>query len=382
MTKKTLKTLQILTMNRRGLALLNPYPNEQLPTILSTHIPHFILEKNMALLKTVDAKLFQSEIPYKPMGKYAHFLTVRITESYPLFQTDSELNKARVRAGVKDKNTISRLSMFKRKQSTPERLVGRELLRKYEFMTAEECEYNVSFAMDNPDCIIYGFAIGDSGSEKSKVVVDTAFSITAFDESHETFTLNAPFENGTMASKGESGSKAGEVTSRINQQDHIRPQVFFPSIVTLKDPTEASFLYVFNNILRTRHYGAQTTRTGRVRNELVGVIFADGEITSNLRWTQAIYDQMKANNTLKSSDPLDEDDVITSAKSAIESLMNDEFIVHTDFIGDAFIPLINEVKSLTNNEAGIKSILQKADIEAKEYAGKHISKKKTAAKTK
>ena len=41
-------------------------------------------------------------------------------------------------------------------------------------------------------------------------------------------------------------SKQGEVTSRINQQDHIRPQVFFPSIVTLKDPTEASFLYMFN----------------------------------------------------------------------------------------------------------------------------------------
>jgi hypothetical protein len=57
--------------------------------------------------------------------------------------------------------------------------------------------------MDNPDCIIYGFAIGDSGSEKSKVVVDTAFSITSFDDSHETFTLNAPYENGTMAAKGE-----------------------------------------------------------------------------------------------------------------------------------------------------------------------------------
>lgn len=334
----------------------------------------------MAILKTVEPKLFQSEIPYKPMGKYAHFLTIRITESYPLFQTDGELNKARVRAGVKEKTTISRLSMFKRKQSTPERLIGRELLRNYGLMTAEECEYNVNFAMDNPDCIIYGFAIGDSGSEKSKVVVDTAFSITAFDESHETFTLNAPYENGTMASKGENGSKPGEVTSRINQQDHIRPQVFFPSIVTLKDPTEASFLYVFNNILRTRHYGAQTTRTGRVRNELIGVVFADGEITSNLRWTQAIYDRMKSNNTLNLPDPLDEDDVITAAKSAIEALMADEFIVHTDFIGDTFVPLLNEVKTLTGSEAGMKSILQKADAEAKEYAKKHISKKKTAAK--
>ncbi|MDB9541271.1 type I-D CRISPR-associated protein Cas7/Csc2 [Anabaenopsis tanganyikae CS-531] len=336
----------------------------------------------MSLLKTVPSKLFQAAIPYKPMGKYAHFLTVRITESYPLFQTDGELNKARVRAGVRDKATISRLSMFKRKQSTPERLVGRELLRNYGLMTAEECEYNVNFAMDNPDCIIYGFAIGDSGSEKSKVIVDTAFSITPFDESHETFTLNAPFENGTMASKGENGSKPGEVTSRINQQDHIRPQVFFPSIVTLKDPTEASFLYVFNNILRTRHYGAQTTRTGRLRNELIGVVFADGEITSNLRWTQAIYDQMKAQNTIHPPEPLDEDDVITAAKSAIEALMADEFIVHTDFIGDAFSPLLQEVKTLTGTETGIKAILEKADGEAKDYAKKHISKKKTSAKAK
>jgi CRISPR-associated protein Csc2 len=334
----------------------------------------------MTFLKTVDAKFFHSEIPYKPMGKYAHFLTIRITESYPLFQTDAELNKARVKAGIKDKTTISRLSMFKRKQSTPERLVGRELLRNYGLITAQECEYNVNFAMNNPDCIIYGFAIGDSGSEKSKVVVDTAFSITAFDESHETFTFNAPFENGTMASKGENGSKPGEMTSRINQQDHIRPQVFFPSIVTLKDPTEAGFLYVFNNILRTRHYGAQTTRTGRVRNELIGVIFADGEITSNLRWTQAIYDLMKENTTLKVGEPLDEDDVMTAAKNSIEALMADEFIVHTDFLGDSFTSLLKEVKTLTGSETGVKAILQQANTEAKNYANKHIGKKKTAAK--
>ncbi|MEA5598569.1 type I-D CRISPR-associated protein Cas7/Csc2 [Rivularia sp. UHCC 0363] len=329
----------------------------------------------MTFLKSIESKLFHTEIPYKPMGKYVHFLTIRVTESYPLFQTDGELNKSRVRAGIKDKNTISRLSMFKRKQSTPERLVGRELMRNYGLVKDEECEYNVKFAMDNPDCIIYGFAIGDSGSEKSKVVVDTAFSITSFDESHETFTLNAPFENGTMTSKGENGSKPGEVTSRINQQDHIRPQVFFPSIVTLKDPTEASFLYVFNNILRTRHYGAQTTRTGRVRNELIGVIFADGEITSNLRWTQAIYDEMKANNTINSPEPLDEDDVIAAAKTAIESQMADEFIVHQDYLKDNFSALLKEVKAITANEEELKKLLKKADDEAKEYAKVHIKGK-------
>ena len=332
----------------------------------------------MALLKTLDSKFFHTEIPYKPMGKYAHFIVMRVTESYPLFQTDKELNKARVRAGIKDSTTISRLSMFKRKQSTPERLVGRELLRTYEFVKPEECEYNVAFGMDNPDCIIYGFAIGDSGSEKSKVVVDTAFSITSFDESHETFTLNAPYESGTMASKGENGSKPGEVTSRINQQDHIRPQVFFPSIVTLKDPTEATFLYVFNNILRTRHYGAQTTRTGRVRNELIGVVFADGEIVSNLRWTQAIFDYMKANDAIKGIDPLNEDRVIEAATLSMRSLMNEEFIRHDDFIGEDCQALLDEVKTLTGNEKGIRSILQQADNEAKVYAEKYIGKKKPA----
>lgn len=329
----------------------------------------------MTFLKSIDSKLFHTEIPYKPMGKYVHFLTIRVTESYPLFQTDGELNKSRVRAGRKDKNTISRLSMFKRKQSTPERLVGRELMRNYGLVKDEECEYNVKFAMDNADCIIYGFAIGDSGSEKSKVVVDTAFSITAFDESHETFTLNAPFENGTMTSKGENGSKPGEVTSRINQQDHIKPQVFFPSIVTLKDPTEASFLYVFNNILRTRHYGAQTTRTGRVRNELIGVIFADGEITSNLRWTQSIYDEMKSSNTINSPEPLDEDDVITAAKTAIELQMTEEFIVHQDYLNEQFAALLKEVKAITANEDELKKMLKKADDEAKQYAKVHIKVK-------
>ncbi|NMG09703.1 type I-D CRISPR-associated protein Cas7/Csc2 [Brasilonema sp. UFV-L1] len=335
----------------------------------------------MNFLKTVDAKHFHAEIPYKPMGKYVHFLTIRVTESYPLFQTDGELNKSRVRAGIEDKITISRLTMFKRKQSTPERLVGRELLRNYGLMTAGECEYNVKFAMDNPDCIIYGFAIGDSGSEKSKVVVDTAFSITDFAESHETFTLNAPFENGTMASKGENGSKPGEVTSRINQQDHIKPQIFFPSIVTLKDPTEASFLYVFNNILRTRHYGAQTTRTGRVRNELIGVVFADGEILSNLRWTQAIYDYMNKKTSLNSPEPLNEDDVIEAATNTIVNLMQGEFLVHEDFIGEQFKPLLDEVKAITAKEEQLKKMLKKADDEAKAYAQKHIKgKDKVSAK--
>ncbi|MEB3182479.1 MAG: type I-D CRISPR-associated protein Cas7/Csc2 [Nostocaceae cyanobacterium] len=321
----------------------------------------------MNLLKTVDAKFFHEQIPAKPMGKYAHFITIRVTESYPLFQTDGELNKAKVRAGIANKEPISRLAMFKRKQSTPERLTGRELLRNYNIGDADKCDYNVEFSKTTPDCILYGFAIGDAGSEKSKVVVDTAYSITPFDDSHLNFTLNAPFENGTM-------SRNGEVTSRINSQDHILPQVFFPSIVTLKDPTEAGFIYILNNLLRTRHYGAQTTRTGRVRNELIGVVFGDGEIVSNLRWTQKIYDLLKTAGKINPPDPLNEDDAQDAATQAITELMKEECIAHTDFIGDVFLPLLTEVKSITSDENRLKAMLTQANAESTAYAQKYISK--------
>lgn len=324
----------------------------------------------MQFLKTLDAKFFHSEIPAKPMGKYAHFITIRITESYPLFQTDGELNKAKVRAGIQHQEAISRLAMFKRKQSTPERLTGRELLRNYQIGEWDKCDYNVEFSKTTPDCILYGFAIGDSGSEKSKVVVDTAYSITPFEDSHLNFTLNAPFENGTM-------SRKGEVTSRINSQDHILPQTFFPSIVTLKDATEAGFLYVFNNILRTRHYGAQTTRTGRVRNELIGVIFGDGEIVSNLRWTQKIYDLLSFDGKINPPDPLNEDDVRDAATKAIIELMTQEFIFHTDFIADAFESLLTEVKSITSNETRLKEMLTLANTESSAYANKYVLKNKS-----
>lgn len=323
----------------------------------------------MAFLKTLDSKFFHQEIPAKPMGKYVHFITIRITESYPLFQTDGELNKAKVRAGIehKHKEPISRLAMFKRKQSTPERLTGRELLRNYKIGDWEKCDYNVDFSKTTPDCILYGFAIGDAGSEKSKVVVDTAYSITPFDDSHFNFTLNAPFENGTM-------SRKGEVTSRINSQDHILPQVFFPSIVTLKDPTESGFLYVFNNLLRTRHYGAQTTRTGRVRNELIGIVFADGEIVSNLRWTQKIYDLMSNAGQIQPPDPLNEDEVVDAATQAISELMAQECILHTDFVDESLQPLLQEVKSITSDESQLIAMLTQANTESSAYAEKHIFK--------
>ncbi|MCB0129094.1 MAG: type I-D CRISPR-associated protein Cas7/Csc2, partial [Caldilineaceae bacterium] len=137
---------------------------------------------------------FPQQVPPKPSGHYAHIVMLRITESYPLFYIVGELNTARVAAGATDSTVITRLTMFKRKQTTPERLVGRELLRRYGLISAEFTdssdkrtedeaglpldEYNVRFCQWTPDAIAYGYAIGDSGSERSKVLSDTCYSLT------------------------------------------------------------------------------------------------------------------------------------------------------------------------------------------------------------
>src|SRR6266705_3046837 len=168
-------------------------------------------------LETID--VFQQAIPKLPMGKYAHVIMLRETNSFALFQTDCELNISRVSLGRKAENQslATRIVLFKRKQSTPERLTGRELLRRYGLV--EDCKYNTKdFCKRCPDCIYYGFAIGNEGSERSKVLVDSAFSITGYDMSHQQFTFNAPSENGTMSEDGEIFSNL-ELTQAI--YDHL-----------------------------------------------------------------------------------------------------------------------------------------------------------------
>ncbi len=264
--------------------------------------------------------VFQADIPKLPMGKYAHIITLRETNSFALFQTDGELNISRVSLGRKEQTPSTRIVLFKRKQSTPERLTGRELLRRYGLV--ESCKYNsAEFCKRCPDCIYYGFAIGDQGSERSKVLVDSAFSVTGYDMSHQQFTFNAPSENGTM-------SEDGKMRNALGEQDYVLPQVYFPSVVTIKDPTEAEFIYVLNNVLRTKRYGAQNTRTGTVENHVTSIVFSDGEIFSNLQLTQAVYDtlsqEQRAKTPLPQAAVLEAMDAVVPRLSAVLKQANTE----------------------------------------------------------
>lgn len=318
-----------------------------------------------------DAKdLFLPAIPRIPQGRYVHFVMVRETESFPLFQTDGSLNTINVRAGLKDDSVVSRLLLFKRKQSTPERLTGRELLRACKIITDEEkkdnrCVYNApkgGACKKCPDCIHYGYAIGE-GAEKSKVYVDSAYSISPYDVSHHTFSFNAPWESGTMT------NEEGATKVSFGSQDHVIPQVFFPSVVTLRDPIYEGFLYVLGNILRADRYGAQDSRTGKVHNHLLAIVFANGEIFSNLRFTQAIYDALKENGQW--SEPLNRDHVLAAGLKAYSDLMASEPVAkQKEWTGENLQAMLAEVTVLYQDEKKTCELLTQLNKLTVEYAGK------------
>jgi CRISPR-associated protein Csc2 len=312
-------------------------------------------------LNTLESlNVFHTAIPNLPMGKYAHVVILRETNSFALFQTDGELNISRVSKGRRAENQVqaTRIVLFKRKQSTPERLTGRELLRRYGLV--ESCEYNSDkFCKHCPDCIYYGFAIGNQGSERSKVLVDSAFSITGYDMSHQQFTFNAPYENGTM-------SEAGKMKTALGEQDYVLPQVYFPSVVTIKDPTEAEFIYVMNNIMRTKRYGAQNTRTGTVENHIVSVVFADSEIFSNLQLTQAIYDTLTPDQLART--PLAQVDVLLAMQSVVPALLAEDGVVVNLVMGERLSRLLQEISHIASNEAQLQSVLAQANAETNQYA--------------
>lgn len=316
----------------------------------------------MSILNTIKSE-FHTTFPRLASGKYVHFFILRHSQSFPVFQTDGVLNTARTQAGLETPDPISRLVMFKRKQITPERLAGRELLRSLGLTSADSadkdkfCEYNGEGSCKKcPDCIIYGFAIGDSGSERSKVYSDSAFSLSAYEQSHRSFTFNAPFEGGTMSEKG-------VMRTAINELDHVLPEISFPTVETLRDPTFEGFLYVLGNLLRTRRYGAQESRTGTMSNHIIGIVLCDGEIFSNLHFTQALYDGLKPDFHAPIAD------IIKKAIEVTNNLLNNEPVRKNQVImGSQLMDLLTEVSAIYQDESQLKSTISTLYQQTKAYA--------------
>lgn len=166
-------------------------------------------------------------------------------------------------------------------------------------------------------------------------------------------------------------SRKGVVTSRINEQDHVKPQVIFPSVVTVRDVTWPLFRYVLNNIARAKRYGAQTTRTGTMTNHILGVALTDGEVFSNLKFTQRLYDVLLANNAINTPDPVKPDVAAQAASQLIPVLLKEDRVAVDQFLaGDAGA----WIAELSSTDDDVRAMLGAAFKDSRAYFDAFIKK--------
>lgn len=260
-----------------------------------------------------------------PQSRYLTLIVLRKAESEMIFRTEGSgegLTRDTVHAGleIKNRDPISRVTISKRKQTAVERRTGRELLRQHDllFYTGDPIEENICALNRNKpcgrcaDCMIYGYAVGGRGAQKSRVITDDAFSILPYQTVTAKRTFNALYDNNTMRDP-----VTGQPSASIQEDEYVKPETLFIDMQTLKDLTADEIHYVIANVLRSRRYGAISSRLGKMRNTLVGAIFSDCEIFSNLELTQSVYDRLGPEGR---QFPLDEkkvDSVITDAVSAL-----------------------------------------------------------------
>lgn len=298
-----------------------------------------------------------------PQGRYISLILVRRIESEAVFRTEGSgepLSKEFIHAGLKNDEIIERVVISKRKQTAVERRTGRELLRAENLLYTGGKDNSIcALNRNNPcgrciDCMIYGYAAGGGGAQKSRVVTDDAFSLHDASVVTSTKQFNALFDNSTMRDP-----ETGLPSTSIGTDEYIKPETIFLDIETLRDVTTVEFGYVLGNILRSARYGAISSRIGKVKNVLTGLIFSDCELFSNLELTQAVYDQLRQG--AKEPDfPLALDSVIASVQTSVAVLSKGVVGRLTILARDEVNTLIEEMIALYNSPEQVRTMLQTA----------------------
>src|SRR6266849_27038 len=302
-----------------------------------------------------------------PRGRYASLIIIRKTESETIFRTEGSgegLVKETVIAGVTNTNSLRRVVISKRKQTAVERRVGRELLREHDLLkkvTVNKNEYICTLNANVPcgkciDCMLYGFAVGGGGAQKSRVMTDDAYSIGPVAQVTGRRTFNATFDNGTMRNPF-----TGDPSTSINEDEYVLPETHFLDIETLKDVTAGELQYVIGNILRSSRYGAISSRLGRIRNTLAAIVFSDTELFSNLELTQKVYDLLLGNKD-ELDFPLLDKDVQAAVENATNALLG-RLVSRTPVIvrGESLQGIFDETIALYRDTESVKSFLSEIE---------------------
>ena len=298
-----------------------------------------------------------------PQSRYLTLIVLRKAESEMIFRTEGSgegLARDSVHAGLEDRDVISRITISKRKQTAVERRTGRELLRQHNLLfyangLKEEEENICALNRNKPcarcaDCMIYGYAVGGGGAQKSRVITDDAFSILSYQTVTAKRTFNALYDNNTMRDP-----VSGAASPSIQEDEYVKPETLFIDMQTLKDLTADEIRYVIANVLRSRRYGAISSRLGKMRNTIVGAIFSDCEIFSNLELTQRVYDRLGSDGR---QFPLDENRVKSEVIGAVAYLTSEVIgnlkpVVHTELT-----ELISEIRQTFTSPTEVKGLLE------------------------
>lgn len=293
-----------------------------------------------------------------PRGKYVSLFIVRRVESEAIFRTEGSgepLNKEFVHAGSDaDSPVVQRVVISKRKQTAVERRTGRELLRRFNLLFATKdgvCSLNTNNPCEKClDCMIYGYAAGGGGAQRSRVITDDAFSLHPAPLITDTKMFNAPFENSTP------WSEQGKRMTGLGSDEYVRPEALFLDIETLRDLTPGEFRYVLGNVLRSTRYGAIASRIGKVRNLLAGIAFSDCELFSNLELTQQTYDLLRGGSA-ELDFPLRDTMAVQSVRDAAQALRQRVLGQVTLLDADTVNSLVAELGDLYGNEEDLRKDL-------------------------
>lgn len=301
-----------------------------------------------------------------PQGRYVSLLIVRKTESETIFRTEGSgegLVKETVIAGVEHTRSIRRVVISKRKQTAVERRTGREVLREHNHLKTvsnkgeQVCTLNTNAPCGKCiDCMLYGYAVGGGGAQKSRVMTEDAYSLGPVAQVTGRRTFNATYDNGTMRNP-----LTDEASTSINEDEFVLPETHFLDIETLKDVTVGELQYVIANVLRSSRYGAISSRMGKVRNMLAAIVFSDTEIFSNLELTQVVYDQLLGPDG-ELDFPLSDGVVLQSVQNATEQLLQ-QIVSRTPIAlyGEALQRVREETIALYRNSESVKAFLEEIE---------------------
>ena len=98
------------------------------------------------------------------------------------------------------------------------------------------------------------------------------------------------------------------------------------------------------------------------------IALTDGEIFSNLKFTQWLYDALKQENAITPPDPIDPGKAITAAGHLVETLINaDGVALNQLLMGEALAALTQDLIKTTAQEDGAKGLLQAAFTSSQAY---------------